>query len=163
LTTAYPFTPSYQGRPQFTPTFDGNQYNVFLTWSLYGQRYRVDCYDLSGNLIFETPLNESPAGVQIETLSFDDLHLCAVGMTIDPHGFAVGSTTKLTISDASPDVYNGTFLVLATSANTFSYPLAIDDPGAASQPGVLSFDMSMTAGYFSSTLLYRSGVFYVTP
>lgn len=164
MTTYFPVRRSSSGAPQFSPTLDGNQYTVIVRWSLFGQRYYVDCYDQSGTLQFSRPLIESPGGQTIQTLAYDELSGLAQGTTDAPHGFQIGSTTMLTVSGAAPDVYNGSFLVLATGPDTFSYPLVVSaDPGAASAAGVLSYDISMTAGYFASTLVYRNGVFAVSP
>lgn len=162
--TTFPVAPSNTGPPQFTPTFDGDQYIVRVVWSLFGQRYYVSCYDLFGNLIFNVPLTESPTGVDIQTLDYDELSGLAEGVATGPHGFKTGSTTRLTIAGASPDIYNGTFLVLATGPTSFSFPLTVSSyPGPATMAGVLSFDISMSAGYFTSTLVYRNSSFVVSP
>lgn len=162
--TTYAFIPSASSAPQFTPTLDGNQYNVSVIWSLYGQRYTVLCKDLNGNVIFNVPLIESPASQAIETLAYDELQLQAIGQTSEPHGLSIGSTTRLTISGASPAVYNGTFLVLATGADTFSYPLSASvTPSTATTPGSIGYQISLTAGYFASTMVYQNGAFTVSP
>jgi hypothetical protein len=162
--TSYTFIPSASSAPQFTPTLDGNQYNVSIIWSLYGQRYTVLCKDLNGNVIFNVPLIESPSGQAIQSLVYDELHLQAVGQTGSPHGLSIGSTTSLTISGASPSIYNGTFLVLATGPDTFSYPLpAASAPNDATMPGTIGYQISLTAGYFASTMVFVNNTFVVMP
>ena len=164
MTTFYPVQQSTIGPPQFTATLDGNPYIVTVVWSLFGQRYYVNCFDLSGNLQFSRPLIESLPGLTISTLAFDELTGLVLGTTDQPHGYKIGSTTQLTISGASPDIYNGTFLVFAAGPSSFSFPLSVSsDPGAATAAGVLSYIISIAAGYFNSTLVYRQGQFEVSP
>lgn len=164
MTTFYPVQRSLVGPPQFNPTFDDNQYVVSLRWSLFDQRYYVQCLDLVGTLIFYEPLIESPGGISIESLSYDTLQGVVNGTTNGPHGFKIGSTTRLTVSGTAPTDYNGSFLVLATGPDAFSYPLTVDTvPDPASVSGVLSFDISIAGDYFSSTLVFRNGQFEVSP
>lgn len=163
--TIFPFQPSRQSAPQFTPTFDGQQYLVQVTASVrFGQRYYVQCSALDGTPQFFLPLIESDVGKAIESLTWDELTGEAQGVTSAPHGYEIGSSAELTISGASPSDYNGTFYVLITGPNSFSFPLPLStDPGASTVPGVLSYDISMTAGYFNSTLVYRNSQFEVNP
>lgn len=51
-----------------------------------------------------------------------------------PHGLKFGDTVQLTIMDAAPSSYNGTFACTITSATQFTYPLAAN-PGAATSRG----------------------------
>ena len=53
----FPFQPAPRSGPfQFTPTLDGTQYNAVVTWNVYGQRWYVSIYDLSGNLVVARPV-----------------------------------------------------------------------------------------------------------
>jgi hypothetical protein len=63
--TTFAFTPSQTAAFTFQPVLDGSTYNVVVTWNIFGQRYYVNCYDLSGNLIFALPLISSPVGTPI--------------------------------------------------------------------------------------------------
>lgn len=65
MTVYTPFTPSVSQNFTFQPTLDGQVYSVAVTWSLFGQRWLVNCYDLSGNLVFARPLRSSPNSVDI--------------------------------------------------------------------------------------------------
>ena len=163
--TVYPFQPSQTAAPSFTPTFDGQQYLVSVPWSLFGQRYYVSCVGLDGTLIYYQALVESPPGIVIESLDWDAQLSTVSGVTDTPHGYPLGQTVKLTVSGASPDAYNGVFLMLSTGPNSFSYPLDLpSDPGAATTPGILSFDIDMNGPFgFASTFVYRAGAFVVTP
>lgn len=160
--TLYPFTPSQNAAPQFTPTFDGEQYAVSIPWSLFGQRYYVKCVDLNGNLIYNQALVESPPGQPIETLAWDEIRQVANGVTAAPHGYKTAQTISLTIAGAAPDGYNGRFLVLITGPTTFAYPVAFDsDPGAATVAGILSYDIDMNGAYFDTPLVFRNNTFAV--
>lgn len=162
METIFPFQPSNQTPPQFSPTFDGTQYTVILTWSLFGQRYYINIYTLAGVLIVSLPLVESPSSLPIESLSWD-LNTSTVSLiTANPHGFSIDSVTNLAVSGCTPDVYNGTFLMVAQDTMTLQYALS-PDPGLASALGAVSYDISMTAGYFASTLVFRGGQFIVSP
>lgn len=65
MTTFTQFAPSVSKNFTFQPTLDGQVYSVVVTWSLFGQRWLVNCYDLSGNLVFARPLRSSPNGTDI--------------------------------------------------------------------------------------------------
>lgn len=65
MTTLTQFTPSVSRNFTFQPTLDGQVYSVVITWSLFGQRWLVNCYDLSGNLQFARPLRSSPNNANI--------------------------------------------------------------------------------------------------
>lgn len=65
MTTFTPFTPSVSKNFSFQPTLDGQVYSIAVTWSLFGQRWLVNCYDLSENLIFARPLRSSPNNADI--------------------------------------------------------------------------------------------------
>lgn len=65
MTTLTQFTPSVSQNFTFQPTLDGQVYNIIVTWSLFGQRWYVNCYNLSGNLVFARPLRSSPNNADI--------------------------------------------------------------------------------------------------
>ena len=160
--TLYPFVPSASAPPQFTPTFDGEQYMVSVVWGLFGQRYFIKCVDMSGNLIYYQPLIESNPGLVIQTLAWNELQNVVQGTTVNAHGYKIGATIKLTVSGAAPAQYNGVWMVLITGPNSFSYRGAFtSDPGAASVAGVLSYNVDMNAAYFDTPLVYVNGNFVV--
>lgn len=158
--TLIPFTPSNKAAFQFQPTLDGQQYTGIVTWNLFGKRFYVNLYQLDGTQVFTLPLIESPAGAVIESLIWDAGIVEAA--TNDDHGFTVGATVQMTIAGCLPVEYNGDVLAFVTSDTTFTYPVS-SDPGVATQFGVASYNISMTAGYFDSTLVFRNGQFEVTP
>lgn len=162
MTSYYDFTPSTTALFQFQPTLDGKTYSIIIPWALFGRRYYVNCYALDGSLVFSVPLAGSPIGVALQSLTWWEGS--DYGTTISPHGCAIGSTIKLTISGAVPDAYNGAVEALIIDASSFSYPLPGSLPPATSL-GAVSFDLNLAGGYFNSTLVYRSanGQFEVSP
>lgn len=63
--TTFPFIPSNNTPFQFQPTLDNNPYTCVVTWNLFGQRYYLNCLDLSGNLIFCKAMVGSPPNYDI--------------------------------------------------------------------------------------------------
>lgn len=163
MTTYYDFTPTNQAPFQFQPTLDGQIYNAVVTWSLFGQRYYLNVYDLSGNLIVAIPLIASPSAIVIEGASW--LRQTATVGLASSHNVPIGVTANLTISGMAPDAYNGAFEMLSVSPTQLSYSLA-SDPGLPTAFGSLFRDINLVAGYFSaSTIVYREGAnrFEVSP
>ena len=163
MTTYYPFTPSNQGPFQFSPTLDGNTYNVIVTWSLFGRRYYVNVYDLARNLIVSLPMIGSPVGNLISGLTWSNGTVEAVTATL--HGYRLNTTVNLVISGAFPDAYNGTVSAFISGRNMFQYDLE-QDPGPATMTGSVIYNINLVAGYFTtSTLVFRqaSQQFEVTP
>lgn len=74
--------------------------------------------------------------------------------TATAHGYKLGETVALTIAGMLPDAYDGLHPCLITGPTTFTYPLA-GDPGAFTQLGNASYNISLTAGYFASTMVFR--------
>ena len=162
MTTLYQLVPSPTAPPQFTPTLDGQQYLITVTWGLFGQRYYVNCYSLNGVLQFSVPLLESPAALEIATASWDVASQLVTVITSTPHGYKIGSVVELTLLGCSPDAYNGAYAVFISGASSFTYPLTLD-PGVLTAPGSAAYLISMAAGYFSSTLTFANGSFVVNP
>lgn len=65
MTTFIDFTPSVSAPFQFQPTLDGDVYNCIITWNVFGQRYYINIYDLSQNLIVCLPLIGSPTDYDV--------------------------------------------------------------------------------------------------
>ena len=137
----------------FQPVLDGVQYNVTVPWSLFGQRYYVQCSTLSGVAVFYLPLIGSADSIYIQSVSWVP-NTVTVTTTI-PHGFKVGEIANITISNMIPSFYNGVYSCNAINSNQFTYALNFD-PGVVTSFGSASFDVNIAAGYFDSTLVYRS-------
>lgn len=69
MASLYQFTPATNQNYSFQPTFDGQQYTVLVTWSLFGQRWVINVYDLQGNLVVERPLRSSPNNYDINLIA----------------------------------------------------------------------------------------------
>ena len=65
MTTYTQFSPAINQNFSFQPELDGQLYNVIVVWSLFGQRWVVTVYGLSGVLVFQKPLVASPDGYDI--------------------------------------------------------------------------------------------------
>jgi hypothetical protein len=162
VTTLFPFLPSSQAPFIFQPTLDGEVYNATVTWNLFGRRYYLNLAQLDGTLVVCRSVVGSPNGVDISSLSWAGGRVTAVSAA--PHGYKIGAIVQLTISGCLPDVFNGLQDSFVTGSTTFSYPLD-SDPGGFTQLGVAAYDVSLTSGYFVSTMVFREAAqtFEVSP
>lgn len=160
--TLFSFLPLSAAPFQFQPTLDGSVYNVVVTWNLFGRRYYVNIYQLDGTLVACLPMVGSAGGVNIQSIAWSSGK--AIVTTQTPHGYRITSTVAVTISGCAPAAFNGEFDCVVTGPNTFFYLLA-DDPGTFTSLGVASYDISLTDGYFASTLVFREAAqqFEVAP
>lgn len=162
MTIYFPFTPSNVAAPTFMPTLDGDPYTIQVSFQLFGQRYYLNCYDLSGNRIFTRPMVESEAGKIINAISWNVASGLVTVKTSIPHGYPIGSVVNLTVAGCVPDAYNGAVQAFVDTPNTFTYPLTTD-PGVATVFGQASYLIDLIAGYFNSTMIFRNGQFEVSP
>lgn len=158
----FPFTPNARQPFQFSPTLDGNVYNVSVTSNLFGARNYINVYALDGTLALSTALVGSPTGVSIQAISW--AHGRASATTITPHGYKVGRTVSLTITGCLPAAYNGQISALIIGPEKFSWPIA-DDPGPGTAFGAAIYNINLVGGLFSSLLVFReaSRQFEVSP
>lgn len=63
------FSPSVLAPFQFQATLDGNNYAVVITWSLFGQRYYINVFDLSNNLVVSQAMVGSPNNYPINLVN----------------------------------------------------------------------------------------------
>lgn len=162
MTTYFPLVISSQQAPAFTPTFDNVQYRVVVTWNIAGQRFYINIYTMSNQLIVAKALTQTESSLTLETLAWDQNNNVVDAVTSLPHGWTVGNVVNLTISNANPDVYNGEFPCLITGPNTFTYPLD-EFPDYCLAPGNVGYFNSLTDGYFNSTMIFRNNMFEVSP
>jgi hypothetical protein len=163
MTTVTAFAPSATAAPpfQFQAQLDGATYNVSVTWNVYGQRWYIGIYDLSGNLVLFRPMTGSGAKIQ-SVLSWADW--TATAALQSPHNIPVGAVANVDVSDTGL-AYDGAQQVLAVDPMTLTFPLSTD-PGQSGVTGNISQDVNLVGGYFkTSTLIYRPGTgqFEVTP
>jgi hypothetical protein len=147
------FVPSKVQVPQFNVTLDGNTYTVLVRWNLFAQRYYITIVSLEGVVILTEALVGSPIPIAISAVSW--VNGLVTVMTQNPHGLRFGRSVILTLSGITPDAYNGAVQVLVTGANTFSFPLTAN-PGAATVLGQMERNINLVAGFFTSTLVFRT-------
>jgi hypothetical protein len=162
VTTFYQFTPSRASAPVFTPTLDGNQYNVSIRWNISARRYYVNVVTMDGILVAAVPLITSPPSMPVSNAVWDPQNMRAVLTTANPHPFIIGAPMKVFINGMSPNAYNGAGFVLPLSKTEICYPVPID-PGQISVLGVVDYLINLVAPYFQSTLVYRNSMFEVSP
>lgn len=153
MTTFIDFAPSPVEAFQFQATLDGSPYNVVVTWSLFGARFYINVYDADGSLVVSKALVGSANGFQLQSLAWARGKATATAIT--PHGLKVGRSIFLTISNAAPAGYNGSFQAYVTGPSTFTYPLATD-PGSPASFGTAGYLINLVAGYFASSLVFRA-------
>jgi hypothetical protein len=164
MTTITNFVPNNVAPFTWQPTLDGAVYTATVTWNLFGQRWYLNVFDLTGNPILTIALAGSPIGQSIASLTWDDLELVVDVVTETPHGYQIGQTVELTLSGNVPDTYNGVFECLITGDSEFTFPQA-SDPGVNTALGAVAYNINLVAGYFESTLVYREAnqTFEVSP
>lgn len=59
------FTPSPLTNFRFPVLLDGTQYNVVVTYNVFGQRYYVNIYTTQGGFVMSRPMVGSPVGYDI--------------------------------------------------------------------------------------------------
>lgn len=162
MTTITPFVPNNRVPFAFQPTLDGQVYNVTVTWNLFGVRYYINVYSLAGVLVVAKAMVGSPDGLAIEGLSWANGK--AFATTSLPHGFKIGTTIALTVTGCAPDAFNGQIQAFVTGPQTLTWAIA-GDPGMATAFGAVTYNISLVAGYFASTLVFRqsSQQFEVSP
>jgi hypothetical protein len=160
--TTFPFVPSNVKAPTFQPALDGLTYTVSILFNVSGQRYYLNCKDITGNLIFMVPLVNTPNPMILESLIWDEVDEVVIATLTEPHEFDIGEIVNLSIIQAVPSGYNGAGMCMITSHTTFTYPMK-QNPGLMEQAGVAQFLISMTKAYFNSTLIFRNMMFEVNP
>lgn len=162
MTTYYDFIPSNKSAPNFMPTFDGVQYTVAVIWNVSARRYYIKCMSLNSVLKFLVPLVESNSPIEIIGYTWDRLNGRVIVTLVAPHGMPIGQVINVNIVGTVHTKYNGSGLGSVLSKTEIMYPMQ-NNPGQVTILGVLDMFISMTKGYFNSTLVYRNNRFEVTP
>lgn len=174
MTTIIPFTPSNLVVPSYLMTFDGQPYNLTVTWNVSAQRYYINIYDQNNNWIITTPLISSPPARAVNTVSYDPfLNLVTVVMVdpsqwpvpLSPEGVAnrPGTMVDFTLAGFTPNTYNGKYRSLWVNPTTFTFPM-LTNPGQVIITGSVHRLINMIESVFTtSTLVYRNGAFEVNP
>jgi hypothetical protein len=108
------------------------------------------------------PLIECQPAYAIQSITYDEQNSRVVVATDLDHMFPIGEIINADIINCAPNGYNGSGYVTVLSKNEFYYPLMVD-PGEPTILGGIEYLISMTEGYFQSTLVYRNGMFEVSP
>ena len=162
MTTYFQLLPNNRKAQSFMPTFDGAMYNVTIYWNISAQRFFVNCKDIGGNLIFMVPLIGNMPAFQIESLVYDEQNQRVVATVDKQYSLRIGRVINANVINCVPNEYNGSGFIYVLSHNQIFYPLATD-PGPVTVLGVIDYLISMTKGYFQSTMIYRGGYFEVNP
>ena len=162
MTTLTPFAPSPIAPFQFSPTLDRQTCISIVTWNTFGQRWYLNIYNQSQTLIVCTPVVSSPPTIPIAGITW--ANGTATLTTQTPHGYKFGRMVNITVSGCTPNAYNGSVQAFVTGASTLAYPITLD-PGPISLVGVVAYNISLVAGYFASTLVFREDTqtFEVSP
>ena len=68
MTTYVDFAPTASQPFQFQAALDGQLYTIIVKWNLFGQRWYVNVFDLSQNLICSVPQAGCPLGYNYPNL-----------------------------------------------------------------------------------------------
>jgi hypothetical protein len=173
MTTIVPFVPSTLRPFNFNALFDGQPYNVFITWNVSAQRYYVDVYGDGGQWIITVPLFASPPARRVQSVSYNPFLLVLEVTLISPTDWPVplspaglntapGTIIDYTLEGFTPDVFNGKFRGMHINETLFTIPMATD-PGNPTIIGSVSRILNMVGSLFDSTLIYRNGAFEISP
>lgn len=142
MSTFVDFVPSTVAAFSFQATTAGQQYNVTITWNVFGQRYYYNVTDLAGNLILCRGL---AASGPILSAVFTWGNGVATATTQAAHNVPVGSLASVNMSQTNSG-FDGDVQSLATGPNTLTYAL-LTDPGVEPTAGVVNFSLNLVAGY----------------
>ena len=155
--TVYTFQPNVQNVFQFQPLLDGETYTASILWNVFRQGYYIQLVDQNGVVIFLIPLVGSSTGIDIQSATWDQNTGLVTATAALPHGLPLNSAVNVTVSGMAPDAYNGDVLAYVQNRTQFTYPISAD-PGPVTSLGVVRVDLSLTAGYFSSKMVYRPSI-----
>lgn len=149
MTTYVDFQPSPTAAFQFQATFDGDQYNVIVTWNIFGLRYYINVYDLAGNLILARSMVSSGS---LLASTFSWANGIATVVTSSNHNIPVGQNGAVNVSGTGLG-YDGNYQALATGPTSLTYLLSSNP--ATTGNGNVGQDVNLLAGYFTSSLVFR--------
>lgn len=142
MSTFVDFVPSTTAAFSFQATMAGQQYNVTITWNVFGQRYYYTVTDLGGNLILCRALAAS--GPVIPSTFTWSNGVAYVATSVN-HNVPVGSVANVNISQTKSGL-DGNVQVLSTGPTAFTYQL-LADPGVEPTSGVVNFSLNLVSGY----------------
>jgi hypothetical protein len=150
MSTSVQFTPSSVSVFTFQPVLAGITYNATVTWNTAGQRYYLNLYDLSGNLILCRAVCSSGPRLQAQLTWANGV---AQVVVMANHNVPVGQVANIRISQ-SDTAYDGNWQALATAAQVMTYPMP--NPELSTSPsGLLDFPLNLVGGYGIGWLLWH--------
>lgn len=93
--------------------------------------------------------------INIQAYALEWIRGVVIARSEDPHKFPLGSVVELTIANAVPTGYNGKYFCVISGPDEFRFGLPTNPGGPSTVSGTYSQDISLTKGYFDSTLIYR--------
>lgn len=172
MATIVPFLPSNIVAPSFNTVFDGKNHKVVITWNISSQRYYINVYDSVGNWIITVPLISSPPPRAVLDAQYDPFLGSVVVDLVDPSLWPIplggpitkpGTIIEYTLEGFQPSTYNGKFRCLHIDGTQFTFPMTTD-PGPLIVLGRVSRLLNMIDTVFNiSSMVYRNGVFEITP
>jgi hypothetical protein len=152
VSTLVQFQPSTVAPFTFQPTLSGAVYSAVVTWNAFGERYYLNLYDLSGNLILCRAV--SSAGPQFQgSLSWDPTTTFATATTTLPHQVPVGQLANVWVSETGTP-FDGAWQGLSTSATTLTFSMP-DPEQVAPVTGVVSFLLNLIGGLGLGWLVFH--------
>jgi hypothetical protein len=162
MTQQFTFRPSNAVAPSFQAVLDDRLCNIVLTWNVAGQRYYINIYNTSGNLVVARSLVETGESLSLNNLSWANGIVTAT-LSQPQYWRRIGRIVEQTIFGCQPDAYNGNYRCLNLSPTKFSYPL-VANPGQNIVAGLVDRRHDMLKPWFkTSTMFYRNGIFQVDP
>lgn len=153
MSTTIQFTPSTAAPFQFKPTISSTLYTAVVTWNAFAERYYLNLYDESGDLVLCTAIVSSGPRLGA-TLTWEDTGFggVATATTASAHNIPIGQLANVRISQTDT-AYDGNWQVLSTGATTVTYAFA--NPNET-QPlaGQLSFPVNLVQALGSGWLIY---------
>jgi hypothetical protein len=145
------FTPSTNSVFSFQPSLNGTLYNVTVTWNIFGQRFYVNVYDLSNNLILARALVSSGPTLQA---SFTWANGWAQAQCTNPHNVPVGRVVTINVSQTG-GVFDGDFSALVNGNHRLTWQTS--NPNAPTVVnGNVNFSWNLILGYVAGAyLLYH--------
>lgn len=146
------FTPSTVSAFTFQASIGGTQYQVTVTWNVFGQRYYVNVYSLGGVLIVCRALISCGPQLLASFVWSDNF---ATATTQVAHNVPLGNSVDIVVSQTSSP-FDGTYPAFATSSTTLAYPLMPDPEEATPISGAVNFNLNLVEGVLSTGyLLFR--------
>lgn len=136
------FSPSTLAAFNFQATLAGTIYNVIVTWNIFGQRYYVNVYDLSGTLIVCRALCSSGESFQGVFTWADGI---ATATLAGAHYVPIGGVADVWVSKTATG-FDGGWQALSTGPNTLTYELSTNPNSTDNVTGQVNFALNLVEG-----------------